>query len=397
MDDLRSLIVPAINIADSNLISGGIIIKLPTMVKSMTKPNKPREPKYPSLRETTNSLGYMLLPKAVLKHRADKLYKRRYNNYEKHLQTYEKRLKLYEKNAEVYENANRINEDIERNFYLYLDTLIQQMEHKKATLAKAYGIYRWNYAVNAFIKKNNSDSLFDSNLANSFMNICNSKPNEQLHKELFLTDYDLQLLKGLKWTSFQKMQGIMKSGVLDFDKNREHYVRKLRYNINTWYATSVNQFALEKFQEGKIRAVFSKVNPNGSFAFAQNAVVRSAPSSNTYYVASVTNLGYINCDRFYNYRPNEMMVLNIKKQHGEAVVLYIDKYRSLLYPNYSTMETVQFSIPKTAAAKILVNGLASGLPTFQIIDITRNKDITAYQTDAKEVLLSQMEKMLREL
>jgi len=45
----------------------------------------------------------------------------------------------------------------------------------------------------------------------------------------------------------------------------------------------------------------------------------------------------------------------------------------------------------------LVNGLASGLPTFQIIDITRNKGATAYQTDAKEVLLSQIEKLLREL
>jgi hypothetical protein len=45
----------------------------------------------------------------------------------------------------------------------------------------------------------------------------------------------------------------------------------------------------------------------------------------------------------------------------------------------------------------LVNGLTSGLPTFQIIDITRNKGVTAYQTDAKEVLLSQMEKTLRKL
>lgn len=353
----------------------------------IAKPKMPKEPKYfshPSESQMFTWLERMTLSKSEkelrYKRECDKIDSKnliRKGRYEKKMNSYNIAMQRFPQdsinNIVALENLNQ-----------WLNGEINALSNNTSIIERN----AYNRAVDKMIRLNRNKKLNCKNVPQFFA--YHARFNE---KEAQTVKRNKLLMFALIETrnNIETVNKRFKNGIIDYSNpNLLRYVaRRYRFleapEINRLAGFGQNNPYMAQI---KRNAEMQKIKTNG----INNQTL--ANDSRTIYAASISNLGYINCDRFSG---QTLVNVEIQAPEGMQISLYVKSVNGMLSAYYDAKtKKYKATVPASETVNLLVLGVKDGVPVFdnQKLVITPNKPIVSNpKLTSTEQIFEQMKKV----
>lgn len=331
--------------------------KLPKLLVRPTEPKKPI--KYKSY--TENDLLTPFQRKFYSQSRKKRLLKK---ENDKLNQSFDKRMKLYENKMQAYKSKllkyqkdSLLHYQEIENFYAQLDIELSRIDSAILNCQKEI----FNVSLSVLINKSNSNMLTKGN----FENYLYTRYNQQTDNNLFYYQFIHHILTSAKKGNLAKLY-VYKTKYNTIDFNSQKVMKSFHKTYNTLiynYNSLQYNYAYKLVEnDEKLKAMFKNANNELIEKRKELGLLDIAQLTNTY-STNISNLGYINCDRFSN---TPLVTYEIEASAGADVKFYVKDMNSMLpayRSNNSNIYTV--TLPKGKPITLLVIELKDNQPYFQ--------------------------------
>ena len=347
------------------------VMRVPSRPQVPVLPRKPVVPQEPVQPEGENP-GWTGILKSEWRD-----YKRTHNNYREALANYDTRLEQYEKHVLRYEERYSLYQADSAEFLedsAQWQNLLDLMVKDRLELARTHYAYydalRFNGVLNSMARKMDDSSYYSSMLLGDLNRISNVTMVNDVWNSLERIHRDLRLLGYITNGDFPKNQRYIctknqvdyklfmrseKYKRLPFQVTSSIFPELVQYRSNQYYLSLVTDTTKRKTLQVMEVQIREKKKELGIFDM-----------SDTYnlYEASLSRMGYINCDRFASYAPEQMTSLNVTVPPGSKVFVVLTKSNSLV-PLYSGHDsTAGVRLPLGEEIKVVSVGSYNGRPTY---------------------------------
>lgn len=331
------------------------------------KPLIPREPKKAKTLKDSNYFNGVEKVLYSKKKRANIIAKKNIELeiiYLKRMDRYNRKMAQYNYALAIY-LRDSLNYTPDKKKY---DTWLMN-ERKNTELAiQYYEKKNFNCALTKYLNKCNNGDTVKYNIVNvlKYSNLSNKESQAKIKQ---LNTYLIQLTY---WHNFYVAAGSSDIYLNRYDiKTRKYYSNKKkpfdfkttneqRLKTNAYALKTVNQnkHITEKIKEEKLKNILNKNTLNNS-------------ELTSIYNANITQLGFINCDRFTQ---NELVSVDIKYNKNEQVYFSI-KSMNTAYCPHNMVKNNYFTatMPKNIPVTMVVMRLEDGKPMFEKREIIFNE------------------------
>lgn len=323
---------------------------------------KPLEPKKPTKFKmyTENDLLTPFQRKFYSQKRKNRILKKENN---KLTQAYDNKMKLYERKMLAYNNnlikyqkdSVKYKQEID-SFYAKINNEIENLN----ILISNCQIELFNDALTMLINRSNNNLITNAN----FENLLYSNYNQQIENKLNGYRYIHQIYSSVKEGSIQELYKFKtRNNTINF--STEKVMRNITKTNHLVVRNNSSQHVLidDLIQKNE---TFKTMVKNANYELLEKrkelGLLDIAQLTNTY-STNISNLGYINCDRFSN---TQLVTYEIEASAGADVKFYVKDMNSMLAAyksNNSSSFTV--SLPKGKPITLLVIELKDNQPYFQ--------------------------------
>jgi OmpA family len=194
-----------------------------------------------------------------------------------------------------------------------------------------------------------------------------------------------------------KLQTLQKSG----DSKRQ--IISFR-RINSIYSKSLNPWHKEQFAnhysilgKNKLSILQSQCKLIQQFDSLSNALLSKNIDVLQEYAFSITNLGWINCDRFLKYDAEDLAPFHARGSSDTRIFLICTEFKSALSMEYKNGYFLTEKIPKNTKIKLVAIKLEKGSPSLCVQSLVTGKRNIAPELVYKTMTLIQLEKELAQL
>lgn len=324
----------------------------PYKVQMPKMPKQPKKLEYPTENEIFTWVERITLSKKEIQNRMkiemdkiDALNLKKTQKYEKKLNHYYTKLKSYPQDSANYVIAVQ-------NYEKWMNNEVENLSNNiKLNYQNAF-----NRGVSKLISYNNNKKLNCKNYPNFLNN--NTKLNEKEQQEVYKYRLYLSTLIEIK-NNNNLIKTYFKNGIINYSNlSLIKYIKRKYHNIigiydnDIWLSSQINPY----IKETMIKANMDRIKNNG---INNNTLVND---SRTIYQASLSNMGYINCDRFSN---QPMVNIEIESEVGMQINIYVKSVNGMLTAYYNPKSKKYIAtVPKNVNVNVLVIGVKNGKPVF---------------------------------
>jgi hypothetical protein len=378
-----------------------LLYTIPIAPKEPKAPKKPKEPEYPDLNKVFTPFWTKVLPTALAKQKANKLYEQDLARYERRMERYDKVYERYLSKMEIYRSAQTLFEERIHELYVQRKRDSIQLERDKFAILQNIESKAWNIGLK-YVKRRAEEDVLRENPRQAIIRIVNTYRYSYDHRYVqiqnnlsFLQTLDTfnnklmaRLEKDYKFTIVPYESGALSYYQIVSTKAKEgqapFYVGYERYAIMDSLLTKT-----------PIRDVLNKSIKEYTLAKANSGPITHS-SLTSVYNASINTTGFINCDRFYKVPKEQMVRISIPDAKEEKINFIIPEMNSSLYA-YPDGENGKFvNVPRGKELKMVVIGLEDGAPTLETRNLTAREDITL-TIDPKKITLDEFQETLASL
>ena len=347
---------PYLELNDSIIKSWHVVSELDSFLKyySMQLPVKPAKPKYPSKlfapKEPKITASKYKIPwyKKMFMSKA-KQQKVIHEQYDKDMASYKKQLSKYEIKLAKYVTDTTSYSTRFKEYYFayksYEDTIKQKVEemntYRLAIYENAF-IKSFEFGKNSILYKLKEKTLYSHDIYADILQQCN--------KMVRVKDFDERYMR-LYADANKKLDGIIKSEFPYLNVYKTYMTSaSSMYNCVYPYACNMSLHAMMRKDKEVVKHI---AFCDDKFTDEEVKLGLFNPANfNTFYQVSLSNFGWINCDRYAGYQQQDIFTLQI--------------------PNYDLKDKNLFAIVKDISSQVSIPLTSNGMHR---INLPKNKDI----------------------
>ncbi|MHB1278456.1 MAG: OmpA family protein [Bacteroidia bacterium] len=341
---------------------------IPTAPKEPRKPIYPKEPAKPEGKDPGWKGAFQSEWRS---------YKKAHKNYESALASYNVRLEQYTKNKEKYslryaryqsDSINYLSDSSQ-----WQNLLVLMREERVEAMNQHYAFYdlmRFNGALNSIAKKMNDSLYYSASILGDIRKISSYEVEDQTRYNLDKLYNDLLLINYLSATDFPDNKRYLCT------RNTVNYSlffksiksKRLEKNVSyrlypTWATRDQNQYYRALNADLSMRGNLLKMERQIRAKKKELGIFDERDAYNVYQ-ASLSRMGFINCDRFTDYAPEQMANLDVNVPRGTKVFVVVSSLNSLI-PLFSGHDsTAAVRLPIGEEIKVVSIGSYNGRPTY---------------------------------
>lgn len=341
---------------------------LPTAPKEPRKPVYPKEPMKPEGEDPGWKGAFQSEWRS---------YRKALKNYESALASYNVRLEQYDKNMEKYSMryAQYQSDSIDyiSDSGQWQNLLALMREERIDAMNQHYAYYdliRFNGALNSIAKKMNDSVYYSASIFGDLRKISSYEIEDQTRFNLDKLYNDLLLIKYLSAADFpDNKRYLCTKNMVNYSlflKNIKS--KRLEKNVSfrlypDWATRDQNQY---------YRALNADLTKRGNLLAMERQIrakkvelgIFDQRDAYNVYQASLSRMGFINCDRFTSYAPDQMASLDVNVPRGTKVFVVVSSLNSLI-PLFSGHDsTAAVRLPVGEEIKVVSIGSHNGRPTY---------------------------------
>lgn len=365
------------------------VLQLPVRPVNPKKPYKPSKPYEPKLTDAKYKLP--LFQRMFLsKEKREKLM---HVQFDKDMEAYKKRLEKYELKLTQYQSDTstlkaRMSQ-YEKDFLVYRDSVVakvRELDSFRLALYEDAFMRSFEVAKNSILFRLQKKSLYSYDVFSDILFQCN-----RIARIKDLDRYYLDIYS----SSYKKLKAICIKDFpyLLFDKYASNGFGNIVYP--SMYNRHFNEMmkkdlTVRNHIEKAVDTLIAEQTKLGMF---------NPSNFNVFYQASLSNFGWINCDRFYNYKSDEIFTLqipnyNLKDKNIFAVLKDMNSQISIPL-SMNGKHTIR--LPKNKQIIVVAIGLDNqSTPLFAKQEINAKGDLDI-ELNFKSAKLSEIKEMIRSI
>lgn len=371
-------------------------LTFPEPPKHPIKPRPPYKPKEIKAENAVTGIASWFTSESRKKELAaqqnaqkQEIYLQKYAQYEAKMANYHEAVKQYEQAFSKYEgDLDDINIAIDK----HLETL--ENEHKRYKVG--YDQFRLNYAITYITAKNKEAKYTALNPETYIRRVAQSNTHYE-GKDLltFLSNQIGYYQMISRFDAHYIANHFVKDGKISVALIRKHWGKRNEHWFHDpKFSLHHNQLCDDMLNDQEVQDMIEAAVDKKLAEDTKNGIV-SQGGLDRYFRAGVSNLGWINCDRFPAELKKVVTSLAVLGVAGERVMVFVKKLKSLLNVGINK-ENGYVSLPEMEEAKAIHITAINGKPQLSIVPFIAHKK-THITPQYKEVTLSEMKNLLAAL
>lgn len=285
-----------------------VMPKRPELPKKPMKPSMPAMPKMESKQFEMKGLKSLFSGKKLKEGYREQQYQLAMETYEEKMRLVQDKLKVYDQKMVEYNTAM---EQYKKEFAEYQ----MKIEQLRIELLEFYDLMKYNSMESTFkihkasLIKYMENNTFPFNSVNTFLN----KVGIEIIYSKLKKDAMFNRFVEMKETLGKEYKKVFGKELKINERIRTDTFIELPF-INAQYYKIIHEdkkfWSSVENAERDYRKLLARSNP---------MILNNMANGNFYYTASISGMGWINCDRFVNYKPDEMFTLQIDDFNTEKV------------------------------------------------------------------------------
>ncbi len=385
-DYLRTLV------QEVNIVKG-IKFQMSNQVPNISQvPRIPRKPK--KYTEVTASdiltnFQQKLYPKILEEKIIAKENKRRKDIYEKRMERYERKMRAYFMALEKYRNDSTSYEAAMESTRNWISAEI----NKNEIFIEEIDRRLFNQSLQGLLAANKNNKL---NMSNPERYLFNQKINLGVQGKIQYYKSRVSILNWMMMLTNEELCKLSLRNEINYDWERvrvayEKFRMGIRFNKVDEYHT--NRFSKKLLlTDSLLKKVFADYylvyNAN-----AKKSGIKDEPEAKNIYNTFLSDIGYINCDRFASVPPTSMFTIQLKASKTARTYCYIKEMNSMIYPVIDSNDVSNFRLPKGTKVELIVVDWMDKMPIFEMIqhNVVKQEMI---ESNAKPVSLKEIQYLL---
>ncbi len=311
----------------------------PAYPRKPYKPSKPYEPKLTDAKYKLSLFQRMFLSKEKREKLMHVQFDKDAEKYKKQQEKYELRLMQYKSDTATLKSRMA---QYEKDFLAYRDSVVskvRELDSFRLALYENAFMRSFEVAKNSILFRLQNKSLYTYDVFSDILFQCNRmarlKDLDRYYLDIYSSAY-----KKLKAVCAKDFPYLLFDKYASVDYSNIVYPGMYNQHFNSMMGRDQ---AVRSHIEKAVDTLIAKQTKLGMF---------NPSNFNVFYQASLSNFGWINCDRFYNYKPDEIFTLQI--------------------PNYNLKDKNVFAVMKDMNSQISIPLSMNGKHT---IRLPKNKQI----------------------
>lgn len=358
----------------------------PTYPKKPYKPSKPYEPKLTDSKYKLPLFQRMFLSKEKRQMLMHVQFDKDVAAYKKQLEKYELKWIKYTSDTATLKARVALYDE---NFKVYRDSVtasIKKLDSFRLALYENAFIRSFEVAKNSILFRLQNKTLYTYDVFSDILFQCNRmariKDLDRYYMDIFSSDY-----KKLKAVCSKDFPNLLFDKYASSDYENIVYPRMYNQHFN---GLMIRDLAVWNHIEKAVGTLIAEQTKLGMF---------NPSNFNVFYQASLSNFGWINCDRFYNYKQDEIFTLqipnyNLKDKNIFAVLKDMNSQISIPL-SMNGKHTIR--LPKNKQIVIVAIGLDNqSTPLYAKQEINAKGDLNM-ELNFKSAKLSEIKEMIRSI
>lgn len=317
-------------------------------------PRKPYEPQKPDPETVFSGLKNWIATDAMKARESErqyrellKKYEERMVKYNRFMDSYSDRMVKYESDMISYkESIAQVHSDIEAH--------LEKLEQRFDLMKTIYDQERLNAAIMDFSKKVDAGEVRDIDFMRIFADMANRKANTAVYKELQkVADFYHYYNYLLKFSADYIDKKFVHNGELKIHRAKKYCsggssLLRTKLYSNSLYSLLASNEEIRKLVDDAIEAKMQSDYEKG---------IVTSSSLSSFYSAVTPNMGWINCDRFSQVDPKQMVSIGLFSAVSAKIMVYVSKLKSMINANGGNVR-----LPKNTEYKAIFISTVEGKP-----------------------------------
>jgi hypothetical protein len=395
-DKLRTL---KVNVPDATGVFSAVELNVPQMPKLPKKPKAPFLPKRQDYHYVLSGFQNLIHGRKYKERIADQKYAKakaaydiEYAKFGKQMTSYNHALELHAAEIAAFGKAEKIFRAKADSLYTVCrDALDEYKQH--------YDALRWNNAIEQLAQLNEKKQILNIDVYDWLSRKANEIFDGQMALQVHTLENTALFYKELSQDSMPEITSYFsRKGVADYTAWASSRIKKGNYIDGYWLQNYT--YANAVANAGTANNTLRKLVADATMKQAQTAAdagMLSKSALNNVYTASIGTVGYINCDRFIEVPPAQMVKVEIKNPTHCRVIVRVDKLNSILYPDITEGGDMQVNLPKGEKITVVAINVDQGKPVFEKQQLVVSKKNNQLAVNPKPVLLKDLSSELASL